>query len=181
MITQRQYIENLLERHHITCANPVTTSMDPNNNPEPSEDTAVIDWSNPYAQLLGELQYLANTTRLDIAYAVHKLASYTANPTLEHYFTLKGILRYLKGTIMYDITYKQQIYTQTPLIGYVNAGFTNAEQKKSITGTCFLSAGGAVTWRSKKQLLSALSTTEAEYTVGSKTVAMIGHFWLGAM
>ena len=94
---------------------------------------------------------------------MHKLASYTANPTLEHYFTLKWILRYLKGTTTYGITYKQQIYTQTPFIGYTDAGFTNVEQKKSTTDTCFLSAGGAVTWRSKKQSLSALSTTEAEY------------------
>ena len=89
VITQRQYIENLLERHQMTLANPVTTPMDLNNTPKPSKDTATIDRSNPYVQLLGELQYLANTTRLDIAYMIHKLASYTANPTLEHHFTLK--------------------------------------------------------------------------------------------
>ena len=82
----------------------------------------------------------------DIAYAVHKLTLYTANPTLEHHSTLKQILRYLKGTTTYDITYKRQKYTQTPLIGYANTGFANADEKKLTTSTCFLSTGGAVTW-----------------------------------
>ena len=53
---------------------------------------------NSYAKLLGELQYVTNTTRLDISYAINKLASYTANPSLEHYGSLKHILRYLAGT-----------------------------------------------------------------------------------
>ena len=111
----------------MTRANPVATPMDPNNTPKPTENTAAIDQSNLYMQLLGELQYLANAMQPDIAYAVHKLASYTANPTLEHHSALKRILRYLKGTTTYGITYKRQIYTQTPLIGYMDAGFTNTE------------------------------------------------------
>ena len=98
MIAQCQYIENLLERHQMTHANPVATPMDPNNTPKPSEETATVDRSNPYAQLLGKLQYLTNAMQPDITYAVHKLASYTANPTLEHHSTLKRILRYLKGS-----------------------------------------------------------------------------------
>ena len=90
----------------MTHANPITTPMDPNNTPEPSEDTATIDRSNLYVQLLGKLQNLANAMRPDITNAVHQLTSYTANPTLEHHSALKRILRYLKGTTTYGITYK---------------------------------------------------------------------------
>ena len=43
MITQRQYIKNLLERHHMKHANPVATPIDLNNAPEPNKDTATAD------------------------------------------------------------------------------------------------------------------------------------------
>jgi hypothetical protein len=39
----------------------------------------------------------------------------------------------------------------------------NQDDLKSTTGYVFLTFGGAVTWKSKKQLVVALSTTEAEY------------------
>ena len=147
----------------MTCTNPIATPMDLNNTSKLRKDTATVDRNNLYTQLLGKLQYLANAMQPDITYMVHKLSLYTANPTLEHYSALKQILRYLKGTTIYDIIYKRQTYTQTPLIGYADSGFANTEEKKSMTGTYFLSAGGAVTWRLKKQSLSTLSTTEAEY------------------
>jgi hypothetical protein len=39
--------------------------------------------------ILGELQYLANATQLDIAYVVNRLAAYTANPTSANYVFLQ--------------------------------------------------------------------------------------------
>jgi hypothetical protein len=145
-------------------ANPMATPMDHNNPPEPNPKPGDGNHSNPYARLLGELQYLANATRPDIAYAVHRLTSYTANPSMQHYSMLKRILRYLVGTQTYGITYRRNtLSSATPLLGYSDAGFANTDDRKSTTGIVFLSAGGAITWRSKKQSLSAQSTTEAEY------------------
>jgi hypothetical protein len=40
--------------------------------------------SNAYAQLLGELQFIANAMCPNIAYAINKLASYITNPDLKH-------------------------------------------------------------------------------------------------
>ena len=37
-----------------------------------------------------------------------------------------------------------------------------------MTGYSFLAAGGAITWKSKKQRVIALSSTEAEYVVLSE-------------
>jgi len=58
--------------------------LDPNvkilDNPEGSKG----DQSNAYAQLLGELQFVANATRPDIAFSVNQLALYTANPSMQH-------------------------------------------------------------------------------------------------
>jgi hypothetical protein len=76
---------------------------------------------------------------------------------------LKQIIRYLAGTKDYGITYHKSYKQTAPLNTYTDAGFANTDEKKSTTRIAIISAGGAVLWKSKKQTLSALSTTEAEY------------------
>ena len=56
--------------------------LDPNVPLVPNPEGNEGDHSNSFARLLGELQYIANTTRPDIAYAVNWLVSYMANPSL---------------------------------------------------------------------------------------------------
>jgi hypothetical protein len=105
-IRQRAYIESILKREGMECANPVAMPLDPNSPLQPNPDGNEGDRSNSYARLLGELQFIANATRPDIAYAVSRLASYTANPSLQHVGVLKRVLRYLQGTKEYGITYQ---------------------------------------------------------------------------
>jgi hypothetical protein len=165
-ISQQSYIEDILRREGMNEANPVGIPMDPNVKLQENPDTNEPNRSNSYARLLGSLQFLANSTRPDITYAVNKLASYTANPGLQHHGALKRILRYLKGTKTLGITYrKSQIATEDDNLfhGYADAAFANADDHKSTTGYVFMAAGGAVTWKSKKQTIIALSSTEAEY------------------
>jgi len=101
-----------------------------------------------------------------ISYAVNKLASYTANPSLEHYGSLKHILRYLAGTRDYGITYRKSNSqnNETNLFhglarnfgladsgkdnifhGFADATFANADDYKSMTGYVFLASEGAIT------------------------------------
>jgi hypothetical protein len=63
--------------------------------------------------------------------------------------------------------------------GYSDAGFANANDHKSISGYVFLSHGGAITWRSKKQAMIALSSTKAEYVALSE--ASREAMWLWAL
>ena len=51
-----------------------------------------------FQRLLGSLQYTANCTRPDIAYAVNTAARYSGEPTELHLTALKRIIRYLKET-----------------------------------------------------------------------------------
>ena len=117
---------------------------------------------------------IAIATRPDIAYAVNRLAAYTANPSFEHYNAAKRVLRYIKGTRNYGITYRDH---NRKLIGpddhnifyrFSDAAYANADDHKSISGYVFLSNMGAITWMSKKQTTIALSTTEAEYVALSE-------------
>ena len=126
--------------------------------------------------MIGSLQYLTVATRPDIAYAVNRLASFTSNPNFEHYSAAKRVLRYLKGTRNFGITYRDQNerllgpMDSNTIYGFSDAAFVNTEDQKSISGCVFLANMGAITWRSKKQATIALSTTEAEYVALAEAV-----------
>ncbi len=170
-ISQERYIETILESEGMQRANPVAMPLDPNETLVPNPDGNEGSRSNSYARLLGELQFLANATRPDIAYAVNRLASYTANPSMQHTSALKRILRYLAGTKAYGITYSgmQSKNRNINLFqGYADAAYANADESKSTTGYVFQAGGGAITWMSKRQSVVALSSTEAEYVALSE-------------
>ena len=52
--------------------------------------------------------------------------------------------------------------------GYADAAFANADNYKSMTGYVFLGSEGAITWKSKKQTIIAMSSTESEYVALSE-------------
>jgi hypothetical protein len=164
-ISQQQYIESLLRREMMVDANPVGTPMDQNGKLGPNPEINEPNRSNSYARLLGELQYISNSTRPDITFAVKNLAVYTANLSLQHYGALKQILQYLAGTKTLGITYSSKDATKNHNLfhGFADTSFASTDDYKSVTGYVFLSAGEAITWKLKKQTIIALSTTEAEY------------------
>jgi len=168
-ILQPLYIDSILCKYHMEDANPISTPLDPNYKLGPNKDIREPNRSNDYASLIGFLQYLAVATRPDIAYAVNRLAAYTANPSIEHYGAAKRLLRYIKGTKTYRITYHTNATRHTGpndsniIHGFSDAAFANADDYKSISGYTFLANGGAITWGSKKQTTIALSITEAKY------------------
>jgi hypothetical protein len=88
-ISQKQSIEKILGHQGLAKASSIQMPLDPHikifTNPEGNEGNR----SNVFVQLLGELQFIANAMRPDIAYAVNKLASYTTNPSMQHQSALK--------------------------------------------------------------------------------------------
>jgi len=167
-ISSSGYIKSILEKELLERCNPVSTPLDPNIPLEPNPEGNEGDRSNSYARLLGELQYIASTTWPDITYAVNRLASYTANPSLQHTTVLKRILRYLCGTQSYCITYKVVSEKVDFFLGYADAAYANTDEGRSTTGYVFLAGEGAITWSSKKQISTALSSTQAEYVALSE-------------
>ena len=109
IISQKQYVNAILQKYGMEEANPVSTPMDSNISLEPNKESGEANRSNAYASLIGSLQYLATATRPDIAYAVNRLAAYTANPSFTHYGIAKGVLRYVKGTKDYGMRPSQML------------------------------------------------------------------------
>lgn len=162
--------------------NLVSIPLYPNIKLEPNTEGSNGSKSNSYTSLIGSLQYLATATRPDIAYAINRLAAYTANPSMTHYSAVKKVLRYLSGTKKSGITYSaksHEFQDKNLTFGYSDVGYANADNCKSISGYVFLSHRGAIMWASNKQTMIALSSTEAEYVVLSE--ASREAMWLHAL
>jgi hypothetical protein len=106
-ISQQAYIELILCRENLHEMHGTQSPMDPNIKFIQNPDNYEFNHSNLFAQLLGELQYIANSTWPNITYAVDNLTSYTANLSLQHSIALKQILWYLAGTKNSGITYSK--------------------------------------------------------------------------
>jgi hypothetical protein len=127
-ISQQKYIESILEREGMLDANPVGMPLDPHIKIIPNPKANEPNRSNAFSQCLGQLQFLMNMIRPDISYPINRLGTYMANPSLQHYTTLKWILRYLSGTRTFGITYrgsKDEINEGNLFYGFSDAAFAN--------------------------------------------------------
>ena len=71
-------------------------------------------------------------------------------------------MRYLQETKDYMLMYRR--IDNLEVIGYSDSDFAGCvDSRKSTSGYIFIFAGGAVSWRSAKQTLTATSTMEAEF------------------
>jgi hypothetical protein len=84
----------------------------------------------PYANALGSLMYAMVSTRPDISHAVGVVSRYIANPGKGHWEAVKWVLRYLRGTHNYSITYDGSIDS---VCGYVYSNFVGDLDKKRST------------------------------------------------
>ena len=79
----------------------------------------------------------------------------------------KRVLTYLYTTKNQGITYGLTVHDIVGyeiIYGYADADFaTDLDSRKSTTGWVFMYNGGAISWRSHQQSVTALSTSEAEY------------------
>jgi len=175
-ISSSRYIDTILLKEGLSQIDKVSTPLDPNieivANPEGNAGSC----SNSFARLLRELQYIANAMQPDITYAMNRLVSYTANPSLQHWTAIKRVLRYLAGTQDLGIIYKGN--TEKPeLHGYTDAAYGNADKYKSITGYVFIASRGAITWSLKRQITQVQFSTEAEYVAISEAVQEACWLW----
>jgi hypothetical protein len=151
-ITQLTYIDAILKKYRMEDVNPITTLMDSNLKLEPREPEVRIR-SNNYASLIGSMMYAAVATRLDIAYAMNRLASFMANPTLSHWNAAKQVMQYLKGTRNYGITYSKNEDPDDHVHGYSDASFTNNSDRMSVSGYNFMKAGGTTLGDPRNKIL----------------------------
>jgi hypothetical protein len=113
-------------------------------------------------------------TRPDIAFSVITLAQYTRGPSPEHWSAVKRVYRYLQGTKDDELIYGGPgTKWSDEILTYCDSDWASQAHRKSISGYVAILAGGAVSWSSKKQTVTALSTAEAEYVAAAHATKQV--------
>ena len=161
-IDQNHYIQQILMEFGMENAKPASTPM--SSSIKLDDETSEILSRNDhelYRRIIGKSMFAAVAVRIDIAFAVNRLSQYLSEPRKVHLQAAKHVLRYLKGSPNLGILYKSTPVSD--LVGYADAAYANARQFKSTTGFCYMINGAPVSWTSKRQSITAQSTTESEY------------------
>ena len=106
-INQPGYIDRLLARFNMINAKTTSTPLEPGCQLLKATQPDKLCDPTRYQELTGSLNHLAVFSRPDISFAVSKLAQFNANPTMTHWKAGLRVLRYLKATRNYCITYKR--------------------------------------------------------------------------
>ena len=164
-LSQSHYIEKVLTKFNQIDCIPASTPFYSNLKLIKNEGEAVSQLE--YAKVIGCLMYAMTCTRPDIAFAVGKLSRYTSNPSGLHWHAIRRILKYLKKTLNYGLSYGGY---PPVLEGYSDASWvTDREDHASTSGWIFTLGGGAISWGSKKQTCIADSTMAVEFVALAST------------
>ena len=116
----------------------------------------------PYASVVGSIIYAQVCTRPDLCFVTGVLGRYQSNPGPDHWKAAKKVLRYMQGTKDFMLTYKRT--DNLEIVGYSDSDFAGCvDSMRSTSGYIFTLAGGAISWKSSKQTLTAGSTMQAEF------------------
>jgi histone deacetylase 1/2 len=105
VLNQEKYARDVLARVGMTHCSGMSTPLSSSEKITTREgDLLGPEDSTNYRSMVGALQYLT-LTRPDISYAVNKVCQYLHAPTTVHYSAAKRILRYIKHTLSFGLTF----------------------------------------------------------------------------
>ncbi|GJV54051.1 retrovirus-related pol polyprotein from transposon TNT 1-94 [Tanacetum coccineum] len=169
-INQSKYAQEILKKFGFDSCTPIDTPMAERPNLDEDKGGKLIDPTR-FRGMVGSLMYLS-ASRPDIVFAVCMCARYQAKPTEMHLTAIKRIFRYLKGTIHMGLWYPKD--SGFELKAFADADYAGChDTRRSTSGSAQFLGHRLVSWSSKKQKSTAISTTEAEYIALSGCCAQI--------
>lgn len=138
---QLKYAKEIPKRFDMATCKAVATPSNMNLKLEEFLDEEKVD-PIEFKQIVGSFGYICNSWPV-LYYAVGVLSRFMNHPRRSHYMAAKGVIRYVQGTM------------QCGIIGF------HKDRGQNCCGCC------CVSWCSKKQPVTTLSTFEAEYVAGA--------------
>ncbi|GJZ53110.1 retrovirus-related pol polyprotein from transposon TNT 1-94 [Tanacetum coccineum] len=172
-INQDKYAQEILKKHSMTSCDSIGTPMATKHLDADLSGTPIDQ--TKYRSMVRALMYLT-TSRPDIVHATCYCACYQAKLTEKHLTAVKRIFRYLKNTINMGLWYpKDTGFELTAFSDSDHAGCLDS-RKSTSGGIQFLGGDKLVSWSSKKQDCTSMSSAEAEYVSLSACCAQV--LWL---
>ncbi|GJZ43283.1 retrovirus-related pol polyprotein from transposon TNT 1-94 [Tanacetum coccineum] len=159
-INQSKYASEIVKKYGLNTTDSVDTPMIETKKLDEDLQGKPVD-ATLYHGMIGSLMYLT-ASRPDLNYVVCLCARYQAKPTEKHLQAVKRIFRYLNGTINMGLWYSKD--TDMSLTAYADADHAGCQDtRRSTSRNAQFLVDKLVSWSSKKQKSTAISSTEAEY------------------
>ena len=172
VLTQPQLIDSIIQDLHLQSGS--------NHKNTPAITTKLLhkDANGPemtpefhYRSVIGKLNFLQKSMRPDISISAHQCARFTEHPKRCHAEAVKRLGRYLLGTRAKGLIINPRslwhfdCWVDADYAGNwrYNDAHVDPMTSKSRSGWIVRFVGAPITWASKMQTITALSTTEAEY------------------
>ncbi|GJZ13556.1 retrovirus-related pol polyprotein from transposon TNT 1-94 [Tanacetum coccineum] len=158
-INQSKYASEMVKKYGLHSTDSVDTPMIENKKLDEDLQGKQVD-ATLYRGMIGSLMYLT-ASRPDLNYVVCLCARYQAKPTEKHLQAVKRIFRYLNGTINMGLWYSKD--TDMSLTAYADVDHAGCQDtRRSTSGSAQFLGDKLVSWSSKKQKSTTLSSTEAD-------------------
>jgi len=181
-ILQSQFIKDMAERFDYPDICPHLTPADlrhPTSDFDSSTGLAdAIDF--PYRSLVGCLLWIFVISRPDIGPALLHLCRFQSSPGIKHWEALLWLLGYVLNTQSLPLRLGGISPPDLRLVGWSDANYSKEDDCKSTSGYIVSLGGlGSISWGSKRQTITALSSTESEYMALAAAARQI--LWLRMM
>ena len=169
-INQSKYASEILKKFGFNSCDPVDTPMVAASKLDEDPSGTPVDQTK-YRSMIGSLMYLT-ASRPDLLFAVCMCARYQSKPTKRHLEAVKRAFRYLLGTTHMGLWYPKE--TSMELTAYADADHAGCQDtRQSTSGGAQFLGNKLVSWSSKKQMNTSISSTEAEYIAMSSCCSQI--------
>ncbi|GJT80183.1 retrovirus-related pol polyprotein from transposon TNT 1-94 [Tanacetum coccineum] len=169
-INQSKYANEILKKFDLYKSDPVYTPIVERTKLDKDLSGIPIDQTQ-YCSMIGSLMYLT-ASRPDLVFVVCMCARYQPKPTKKHIEAVKWVFRYLQGSINMGLWYpKDTAMTLTAYADADHAGYQDTQ--RSASSDAHFLGDKLVSWSSKKQTSTSISSTEAEYIAMSGCCAQI--------
>ncbi|GJV53952.1 ribonuclease H-like domain, reverse transcriptase, RNA-dependent DNA polymerase [Tanacetum coccineum] len=147
-IKQTAYANKILKEAGMIDCNETLIPMDPGTRLTKITEKTMVN-STEYRSLIGCLRYLLHT-RPDLSYSVGLLSRFMQEPREQHMKAIRQVLRYVKGTKDYGITYKHN--GGNKIHGFSDSSYgVNTQEGKGTTGIIFYYGESPISWSGMPQ------------------------------
>ena len=186
-IYQHSNIPTILVKFRMDEWTPITTPMAmkiPERKPNEEAGDPII-----YQPMIGSFMYTMAATRPHITYAIGVLPQYNHVPSNEHMVALSHVFRYLNYMKDWRVRFRDPLRgaLAASILGggregtlgcYVNPDYAGCPDDYELTSGLLITFGWAVDWRTRNQMSTAQSLTDAEHYalgVGRMILTQISH------
>ena len=158
-LNQTEAIDKLIQRYMLDKEKP---RQYPIAAPKEEDKTPLLKDPTKYRSLIGSLNFIVCCTRPDCAYALNVLSQHMHSPTEWNMECALNTLLYLKRTRELGLVYRRD--TNLEVVGYTDANWGPV----SMSGYVFMMGGTPISWASKRQHATSLSSAESELYAASQ-------------